>query len=188
MLAQAAFLNEDGRQMTNGLRSPRDAVGKNLPWQDSTDDLAIRLDELALELDRLVLDTDDPDQTPANTDTRHVWAFEQHFGTGALSQRKELATEHIEHAVIEIKRTAETDELLAAEGAVLFLERLSPRIDQIEGTAWKVNTSVFRAVEALSPMIAAAPAEEDVKNLWLERLKLVSPPRLGSRKPMQHAA
>jgi len=45
-----------------------------------------------------------------------------------------------------------------AEEAVLFLERVAPAIEHVNGSSGSIGTAVHRAIERLVPIIAAAPA------------------------------
>jgi hypothetical protein len=72
--------------------------------------------------------------------------------------------------VAEIRAVARRDPLLAAEGAVLFLERVSPALEQIDSSSGAIGTAVNRAIGELVPIIAAAPADATTRAAWLERL------------------
>jgi hypothetical protein len=73
-------------------------------------------------------------------------------------------------AVTEIKRAARTDPLLAADGAVLLLEKLSPALEQVDSSSDALGSAVNRAIEALVPIIAAPDVTESVREAWLERI------------------
>lgn len=70
----------------------------------------------------------------------------------------------------EIKKTNRSDPELAAEGAVLFLEKLSPAIEQVDSSSGAIGSAVYKAVEELANIIAQAPAEPQTRQQWLERL------------------
>jgi hypothetical protein len=76
----------------------------------------------------------------------------------------------IREAVTEIRRAARKDPVLGTEGAVLLLEKISPAIEQVDGSSGSIGTAVNRAIEALVPIIAGAPVEEDTRDEWLDRL------------------
>jgi hypothetical protein len=59
----------------------------------------------------------------------------------------------------EIKKVARRDPLLAAGGAVLFLERVSPALENVDGSSGAIGTAVNRAIADLVPIIADAPAD-----------------------------
>jgi hypothetical protein len=62
----------------------------------------------------------------------------------------------IKEAVAEIRKAARSDPRRGAEGAVLFLERVAPAIEHVDGSSGSIGTAVHRAIEQLVPIIAAA--------------------------------
>jgi hypothetical protein len=101
---------------------------------------------------------------------KHKWAFQPRFRWHAFGWRSQPAIRRIAEAVSEIKKTARRDPILAAEGAVLFLERVSPAIEQVDSSSGAIGTAVNHAVDALVPIIAKAPADEKLRDRWLDRL------------------
>jgi len=101
---------------------------------------------------------------------KHEWTFRSRFRRHAFGWRSQPAIQRIKEAVSEIKKTARKDSVLGAEGAVLFLEKLSPAIEQVDGSSGAVGTAVNHAIEALVPIIARAQAEDKLRDKWLERL------------------
>lgn len=57
----------------------------------------------------------------------HKWEFKARFRRHAFGWKSQPAIQRVKQAVAEIKKVERTDPLLAAEGAVTFIERLSPR-------------------------------------------------------------
>ncbi|MBC7358588.1 MAG: hypothetical protein H5U10_08645 [Desulfacinum sp.] len=100
----------------------------------------------------------------------HKWLFKARFRRNAFGWRPQPAIGRIREAVSEIKRVARTDKVLAAEGAVSFLERLSPALAQVDSSSGAIGNAVFKAIEQLVPIIAAAPADPRTREGWLERL------------------
>jgi tetratricopeptide (TPR) repeat protein len=76
----------------------------------------------------------------------------------------------IKEAVTEIKKVARTDPVLGGEGAVLFLEKVSPAIEHVDSSSGAIGRVVNDAIEVLVPIIAKAPADETLRDKWLERL------------------
>jgi hypothetical protein len=70
----------------------------------------------------------------------------------------------------EIKQVAKKDPELAAAGAVLFLEKLSPAIGQVDSSSGAIGTLVNRAIDILVPLIIKAPVAPAIRQQWLERL------------------
>ena len=75
-----------------------------------------------------------------------------------------------EELLSEIKKIARKDPLLGAEGAVLLLEKLSPALEHVDSSSGAIGTAVNKAIDALVPMIVKAPADDDLRDKWLERL------------------
>jgi len=65
--------------------------------------------------------------------TRNRWEFTRRFRRGAFGWKSQPAIERVRQAVSEINRVARRDPILAAEGAVLFLERVSPALEHVDG-------------------------------------------------------
>ncbi len=65
---------------------------------------------------------------------------------------------------------ARKDSVLGAEGAVIFLDKLSPAIEQVDSSSGAIGTTVNRAIDALVPIIVAAPASDELREKWLDRL------------------
>ena len=55
----------------------------------------------------------------------HSWTFRSQFRAGAFGWRSDLPTKRIKEAVAEIKKATRKDKVLGAEGAVIFLEKVS---------------------------------------------------------------
>jgi hypothetical protein len=76
----------------------------------------------------------------------------------------------VKEAVSEVKRVARRDPILAGEGAVGLLERLSPALEHVDSSSGAIGTAVNNAIGALVPIIVNAPADPAVREIWLERL------------------
>ena len=73
-------------------------------------------------------------------------------------------------AVAEIARVAPKDPLLAAEGAVAFLELVAPALGNVDNSSGAIGGAVDRAIATLVPIVAAALADQGTREKWLERL------------------
>ena len=98
------------------------------------------------------------------------WQFRARFRRQAFGWESQPAIKRVREAVSEIKQVARKDGVGAAEGAVMFLERLSPAIEQVDSSSGAIGTAVNNAIAALVPIIATAPADEKTRETWLERL------------------
>ena len=105
------------------------------------------------------------------TTTKHKWTFLPRFRRRCFGWRSQPAITRIKEAVAEIKKAARRDPALGAEGAVLFLERLSPALEQVDSSSGAIGTAVNNAIAALAPLIAKAQVDGDLRNQWLERLQ-----------------
>jgi len=100
----------------------------------------------------------------------HKWEFKARFRRHAFGWQSQPAIVRIKQAIAEIKKVAKNDALLAAEGALLFLERVSPALKQVDSSSGSIGTAVNNAIAELVPIIANAPANAKLRNAWLERL------------------
>lgn len=73
-------------------------------------------------------------------------------------------------ALTEIRAVARHDPARAAEGAVLFLEKLSPALNQIDSSSGSLGNATCAAVRKLAPLISSTPVDAAVRNKWLDRL------------------
>ncbi len=65
---------------------------------------------------------------------------------------------------------ARTDHVLAGDGAVLFLEKVSAALALVDSSSGAIGTAVNRAVAELAAIIARAPADPSTRDRWLGRL------------------
>ncbi len=98
------------------------------------------------------------------------WEFARRFRRGAFGWKSQPAIERVRQAVSEIKTVARRDPVLGAEGAVLFLERVSPALEHVDSSSGAIGTAVNHAIEGLMAVIARAPVDARTREGWLERL------------------
>lgn len=98
------------------------------------------------------------------------WKFRSRFRRHAFGWRSATPIQRIKEAVSEIKQVARKEPVIAADGAVMLLEKLSPALEQVDSSSGAIGSAVNRAVEALVPIIAKANIEPPVRQRWLERL------------------
>lgn len=104
------------------------------------------------------------------TTEKHKWTFAPRFRARAFGWKSQPAIKRVREAVAEIKKVARKDPVLGGAGAVLFLEKVSPAIEQVDGSSGAIGSAVSRAVEELVEIIARAPADDRSRDAWLERL------------------
>ncbi len=102
--------------------------------------------------------------------TTHKWTFAPRFRRNAFGWRSQPALARVKETVSEIKKTVRKNPVLAAEGAVLFLERVSPALANVDSSSGAIGTAVNNAIATLVPIIASAPADDATRDKWLERL------------------
>jgi hypothetical protein len=98
------------------------------------------------------------------------WEFTRRFRRGAFGWKSPPAIQRVRQAGSEIKMVARHDPALAAEGAVLFLERVSPALEHVDSSSGAIGAAVNHAIETLVTIIASAPADTNTRAGWLERL------------------
>jgi hypothetical protein len=100
----------------------------------------------------------------------HKWEFKARFRRHAFGWKSQPAITRVKQAVAEIKKVARIDPVLAADGAVAFIERLSPALEHVDSSSGAIGTAVNNAIAVLVPLIARAPADAKTRGKWLERL------------------
>lgn len=98
------------------------------------------------------------------------WEFKARFRRHAFGWKSHPATERVKQAVSEIQEVARRSLEPAAEGAVSFLERVSPALEHVDSSSGAIGAAVNRAIAELVPVIANAPADHETRQAWLERL------------------
>ena len=102
--------------------------------------------------------------------TAHKWQFRARFRRHSFGWRSQPAIKRVKEAVSEIKKVARKDRVLAAEGAVLFLEKVSPALERVDSSSGAMGTAVSNAVAALVEILVSAQVDPEIRQKWLERL------------------
>ena len=102
--------------------------------------------------------------------TAPKWTFPPRFRRHAFGWRSQTPIKRIKEAVSEIKKVARKEPVIAAEGAILFLEKVSAAIEHVDSSSGAIGTAVNNAIDTLSPIIAAAPTDNCLRQEWLDRL------------------
>lgn len=102
---------------------------------------------------------------------KYKWLFRAGLRKGAMGWRSSrLAVEKVKNAVSEIKNVARRDPVLGGEGAVLFLEVVSPALENVDGSSGALGTAVNNAVAELVPVLVDAPVDDVTREAWVGRL------------------
>ena len=83
----------------------------------------------------------------------HKWQFAPRFRRHAFGWRSDTPIQRIKEALSEIKQVARKEPLLAAEGAVTLLEKLSPALAQVDSSSGALGSAVNKAIDTLVPLI-----------------------------------
>lgn len=100
----------------------------------------------------------------------HKWQFAPRFRRHAFGWRSDTPIQRIKEALSEIKQVARKEPLLAAEGAVTLLEKLSPALAQVNSSSGALGSAVNKAIDTLVPLIVKADVEPKLRQRWLNRL------------------
>lgn len=100
----------------------------------------------------------------------HKWQFTPRFRRHAFGWRSDTPIKRIKEAVSEIKQVARKDPVLAAEGAIKLLEKLSPALEQVDSSSGAIGTAVNNVIDTLVPIIGKADVDSKVRQRWLDRL------------------
>ncbi|MCA3175421.1 MAG: hypothetical protein ING36_07760 [Burkholderiales bacterium] len=100
----------------------------------------------------------------------HKWQFASRFRRHAFGWRSDTPIQRIKEALTEIKQFTRKAPVLAAEGAITLLEKLSPALEQVESSSGALGSAVNKAIDTLVPIIVKADVEPKQRQRWLERL------------------
>jgi hypothetical protein len=98
----------------------------------------------------------------------YKWAFAARFRRHAFGWRSQPAVQRVREAAAEIQKLANKGPALAAAGAVLFLEKVSPALEQVDSSSGAIGTAVNHAIETCAKIIAEAPVDDETRDRWLE--------------------
>ncbi len=98
--------------------------------------------------------------------------FRPRFRRGAFGWKSQPAVQRIREAVAEIKRVARGSPMSAAEGAVLFLEKVSPALEHVDNSSGALSAAVNAAIAELVPVIVSSRADAQAQG-WLSALRRV---------------
>jgi hypothetical protein len=102
--------------------------------------------------------------------TKHTWQFASRFRRNAFGWQSDKPILRIKEAVAEIKKIARTEPNLAAQGAVIFIEKVSASLMHVDSSSGALSAHLNAAIETLAKLIAAAPATLEERQIWLKRL------------------
>lgn len=100
----------------------------------------------------------------------HKWQFAARFRRHAFGWRSDTPLQRIKEALAEIRQFTRKEPVLAAEGAIALLEKLSPALEQVDSSSGALGSAVNKAIDTLVPIIVKADVEPKQRQRWLERL------------------
>ena len=100
----------------------------------------------------------------------HRWQFASRFRRHAFGWRSDTPVQRIKEAITEINQVARKEPVLAAEGAIALLEKISPALEQVDSSSGALGSAVNKAIDTLVPIIVKADVEPKLRQRWLERL------------------
>jgi hypothetical protein len=81
------------------------------------------------------------------------------FRRHAFGWKSQPAITRVREALSEVTQVARLEPLLAAEGAIALLERISPALEHVDSSSGSIGSVVNRTIAELVPVIAHAPAD-----------------------------
>ena len=100
----------------------------------------------------------------------HKWQFSARFRRSIFGWRSQVPIQRIREAVSEIRKISRKEPALGAEGAVLFLEKISPALEHVDSSSGAIGSAVNRAIETLTPLITKPVVSAETRQQWMERL------------------
>jgi hypothetical protein len=100
----------------------------------------------------------------------YKWQFAPRFKRNAFGWRSDTPIQRIKEALSEIRLVARKQPVLAAEGAIILLEKLSPALMNVDSSSGALGSMVNRAIETLVPILIQADVDTATRQRWLDRL------------------
>ncbi len=100
----------------------------------------------------------------------HKWEFSSRFRRHGFGWRSATPIKRIKEAISEIKKISKKEPVIAAEGAILFLEKISPALANVDSSSGAIGNAVYHAIEALVPIISRAEVPDKIRQKWVTRL------------------
>jgi hypothetical protein len=100
----------------------------------------------------------------------YKWEFAPRFRRNAFGWRSDLPIKRIKEALSEIRLVARKEPILAAEGAIVLLEKLSPALMNVDSSSGALGSMVNHAIETLVPILTKADVDAATRQRWLDRL------------------
>lgn len=100
----------------------------------------------------------------------YKWEFVPRFRRNAFGRKSDTPIQRIKEALSEIRLVARKAPILAAEGAIVLLEKLSPALMNVDSSSGALGSAVNHAIETLVPILTKADVDSATRQRWLDRL------------------
>lgn len=100
----------------------------------------------------------------------HKWEFSSRFRRHGFGWRSATPMKRIKEAISEIKKVTKKEPVVAAEGAILFLEKVSPALANVDSSSGAIGNTIYHAIEELVPIISNAVVTNKIRQKWMNRL------------------
>jgi hypothetical protein len=108
---------------------------------------------------------------PTMKTPNHPWNFRQRLRARAFGWRgSSLAITRLKEALAEVKAVYRAEPALAAEGAVLLLERIWPAVQAVDSSSGSLGNAVGKTVHELLDLLLTVSADDRTWERWRERL------------------
>lgn len=100
----------------------------------------------------------------------YKWQFAPRFRRNAFGWKSDLPIQRIKEALTEIRLVARKEPILAAEGTIVLLEKLSPALMNVDSSSGALGSAVNHAIVTLVPILSQADVDATTRQRWLDRL------------------
>ena len=108
--------------------------------------------------------------TPRAPRAAPTWTFAARFRRGAFGWKSDRAIERLDEAAAEIRAMVRQDPVLAADGAVRLIEKLSPAFENVDDSSGRLQAVIRDVFEQFVPLIGTVEVAPKTREAWLERL------------------
>ena len=108
--------------------------------------------------------------TPRAPRAAPTWTFAARFRRGAFGWKSDRAIERLDEAAAEIRAMVRKDPVLAADGAVRLIEKLSPAFENVDDSSGRLQAAIRDVFEQFVPLIGTVEVAPKTRTAWLERL------------------
>ncbi len=102
--------------------------------------------------------------------TSPAWIFPVRFRRGALGWKSDLAIRRLDEATAETRARVRADPVVAAEGAVRLIEKLSPAFENVDDSIGRLQAVIREVFEQFVPVIGTAEVVAKTRRAWLGQL------------------